>query len=717
MSDHCLTIGKIAAGLGVSSRRARQRARKEEWPAIYQRVRGGHQYLFPTSTLPDDVRAELFSSPDTCEIAGFSRGVCVNTEKLAAAAARQKAREAGLAAYNALPEERQAEADARHGILKARDAFLDATKLLKKKGTLLFIKEVKAGAIKLDDDVMAAIPRRKGKIALSWATLYRWEKAYNEQGRAGLAGQYASKSESSVPEHMRRFIQAMITDYPHVSVASIINAMKARFDGQSMPSTSAVRRYVGKWKNDNASMLLFIEDPDAWKNRRMFAFGDMSEAIQRLNQLWEFDSTPGDVMLTDGRHTIIGVLDVYSRRGKLLVSPTSKAEAVAALTRRSLLDWGVAEAAKTDNGSDYVSKHMVRVFSDLEIEQVLCPPFTPENKPHIERFFRTFSHGIVELLPGYIGHSVADRKSIEARRTFAQRLMKQGSDPVEIQMSSEEFQTICDRWVTAMYHHNPHSSLNGRTPAEVARAWTGPVRRITDERALDILLSPAASGDGLRQVGKKGISVDNAWFIAPELAGYESSDVRVLLDRTDYGTIYVFDTDGRYICQAVNPERKGLDRAEIAAKAKAVQKRVIREAASEAKRVAREAKTRFIHEEILGYREAQIANVVEMPQAQEDYRTPMLDEAARAVEDVRRREFGPAPIGISEDEERQAKDVIALADKKERRRKLPSSPWERYEFLTADLAAGIELSDADLAWMKRYEVFLETGKMAGELGG
>ncbi len=39
-----------------------------------------------------------------------------------------------------------------------------------------------------------------------------------------------------------------------------------------------------------------------------------------------FDSTPADVMLKDGRHSIIGVIDLYSRRVKLHVSKTSQRE-------------------------------------------------------------------------------------------------------------------------------------------------------------------------------------------------------------------------------------------------------------------------------------------------------------------------------------------------------------------------------------------------------
>ncbi len=698
----CVTKENVAECMGVSPRMIGIRAAKENWQIVKQRVRGGHRYMFPAASLPDDVRAKLCQGTSGGATAGWTHGLRINDE-------RRAAREAGLAAYSALSPERRAEADARYALLQARDAFLAATRLPKKKGSLLYIKELKAGTIKLDEEMMAAVPRRKGKVALSWATLYRWEKAYHERGRAGLAGQYTSTRETSVPEHMRLFIQAMLTDHPHVSIPSLVAAMEARFDGQAIPGSSSIRRYAEKWKKENASLMLFITNPDEWKNRNMFAFGDASEQVERLNQLWEFDSTPTDVMLTDGRHTIIGVIDIYSRRAKMLISPTSKAESVAALTRWAMLDWGVPEHAKTDNGADYVSKHMVRVFEDLEINQILCPPFTPECKPHVERFFRTFSHSIVELLPGYIGHNVADRKAIEARRTFAQRLMKQGADPVEINMSSDDFQKICDRWVTAMYHHNPHSSLGGKTPAQMAREWSGPVRRIANERALDILLCPAADGEGTRIVGKKGVKVESAWFFAPELAGHEDQQVRVLLDRADFGTVHVFGVDGVFICRAINPDRTGHDRAEIAAKAKAVQSKVIRAAAAEAKKVAREAKTRFIAEEVLGHRERQIANIVEMPKPSQEYTTPALEEAARAVEDVRRRELGPVPIGITEDEERQASEVIALAEKKERAVE-NMMPIERYEYFQNELIAGRDVCDADLAWMKRYELYLETGK-------
>ncbi len=135
----------------------------------------------------------------------------------------------------------------------------------------------------------------------------------------------------------------------------------------------------------------------------------------------------------------------------------------------------------------------------LEIDHDVAPPFTPECKPFIERGFGTFSHDLLELCAGYIGHSVAERKDIEARRSFAQRLMKQG-ETIEMRMSPEELQQFCDEWTENIYGIAPHSGLNGRSPFEMAAGWTGTVRSIDDERALDVLLSEAPGDGGFRTI-------------------------------------------------------------------------------------------------------------------------------------------------------------------------------------------------------------------------
>ena len=77
----------------------------------------------------------------------------------------------------------------------------------------------------------------------------------------------------------------------------------------------------------------------------------MTQAVIRLNQVWELDSTPADVMCADGRHVIVGAMDAWSRRGRLLVVPVSRATAICALLRRCLIDWGVPETGRCAAGA------------------------------------------------------------------------------------------------------------------------------------------------------------------------------------------------------------------------------------------------------------------------------------------------------------------------------------------------------------------------------
>ena len=710
---------QLATLLSISQSAVFQRAKKGRWPRVFKRGKGRATHLYLVSGLPEDVRAALATRikpkfAGAAAQAGYARAKELAEETQAATDARRKAKEAGLAAYERLPEPRKIEANARQEILRARDAFITAAGLQKKKGTELFIREYKAGAIQLPEWVEKAVAIRKGAVSLSWASLYRWEKAFGESGLAGLANGYAGTRGTSIARHMQDFIKGLLCRQPHLGIPTVYQAVQARFAGQDIPNQGTIRRFVSKWRTENQSLILYATSPDEWRNKHMIAQGRADEQVVRLNQIWEFDSTPGDVMLVDGRHSLIGVIDVYSRRTKLQVTPTSKASAIAALTRRAILDWGVPEIAKTDNGSDYISSHMVRVFEDLEIWQELCRPFHPEDKPHIERFFWTLLHSIFELLPGFIGHSVADRKRIESRRSFAQRIMSYGEDPIEIKLTAEQLQQICDRWCNAVYHQNIHGNLAGHTPAQMARQWTGPVRRISDERTLDVLLSPAPDKEGTRVIGKKGIQVQNGFYNATEFGAHVGETVSVLLDATDYGTIYVFlikpDGSKEFLCQAVDPDRTGHSRAEIAAKAHAYQKEYLREGSKELKRLAKAAATDRIHEEILSYRERQLANIHEFPRSSEAYSTPAIEEATRALDDIQRVKLGPIPIDITTDEEVAAAELIDMAQARKDSRPLPATAQEKYEQLSEDLQGGFDLDDADLAWMKRYELWLATGE-------
>jgi transposase InsO family protein len=357
------------------------------------------------------------------------------------------------------------------------------------------------------------------------------------------------------------------------------------------PSYHQTWRFQTAWIEENKDLYLQATNPDAFKNSVMLAFGSYSADVTALNQRWEMDATPADWLLLDAdgkkrRYTVSVIIDVWSRRAIVVVSRTPKTETHCIALRQALLAWGVPVLIVTDNGQDYQSEHFKRVLKSLGIEHKTTLPFSPEEKPHVERFIGTLNHSILELLPNFAGHSVADRKAIEARKSFAERLAKKGelvdfADIADGTCSGETLQKRINTWLDGSYEHNEHGGLK-TTPFIRANSWTGEITRIRDERSLDLLLAKPAGNSGRRTLQKKGINLDGTWFIAPELASIEMGSVLDLYETSDLGKIVVYYRKN-FLCIAEAPERTGVDRIEIAKKADAMQKERLKDARAQIK--------------------------------------------------------------------------------------------------------------------------------------
>lgn len=597
-------------------------AKKQKWTSRQRAGRGGG-YEFHISSLSEETKTDIIATQISIE------KVAEKTEMNGRPEISKKA--SGLSKMIGLSEASDRRLDARLKILECLDIFITNSGLNIDRSIEVFSVKYNLGEIQVDGSISRLIPD------VSKATLYRWKRNLKMKGAGGLVSTTKRGRKTMIdnsPE-LKDFILSMITDFPHISGKQIHRAMTARFFNAvhvDVPSRRSVERYVEQWKRGNAQIFTAIKNPDEYKNTFMTAFGLANEKIKRLNQRWEFDSTPADIMLIDGRHTIVGVIDVYSRRPMMRVARSSASADVAALLRRALLAWGVPEVAKTDNGADYVSKHIKRVFSSLEIDQQLCPPFQPWHKPFIERFFRTFSHDLLEIMPGYIGHNVADRSAIEARMSFSDRLFKK-DQIIEMKMTSEELQEFCDDWCDNIYMHSAHSGIEDKTPFQMVAGWEAPVNKIYDERALDILLAPAPGDGGFRTVGKKGIRVDNYAFIHEDLWAHVERRVRVLYDPSDFGRVFVFEGEStEFICIAECPEITGIDRKAVSMKARSMQRKEIQIQKREMKATARKVNTREVVDEILSHHRRKAGELAMFPTAENKYTSGGLTAAGRAAD-------------------------------------------------------------------------------------
>ncbi len=602
-------------GLPGTRRGVLKKACAESWQSRKRAGRGGGQE-YHISSLPPETRAALAARHTRSDVRAEVRAIAAKVMPAA-----KPLPEAGLAMAARLTGSAKARMEHKIAFLALLHAFRSRARLSDGKARHQFVALWNAGEIEAEPELREAIP------SVDPSTVYRWQKAAREDGAACLGGRYGNRKGTGVIDttpDLKTFCMAFMADFPHAGPGKLHEAIGVRFQAV-MISERAVGRWMAAYKQQHAFGLTAATNPDAWKDRYMPAFGDASEGVDGLNEVWELDSTPADILLADGhRYHLMGVIDVWSRRVRLYLGHTSTSAGIAHLLRTTLVADGVTRAIHTDNGKDYTSRAMTLLCASLGIEQILCAPFAAWEKPHIERFFRSFSHDLVELLPGYIGHNVADREIIRDRHSFADRLFKKG-ETVELGITREEFEAFIADWLTA-YHARQHSALDGLSPNLKYAQWTGPIRRIEDARALDVLLMEA----GVRTVGKKGIRLDNCLYIAPELAGVVGREVMVRMDPEDAGKVLVF-LDGEFLCEAFDPDITGVSRREVAHAAKAVS----REAASEARRVYREAvrqhNTKTLAQDILAGRLEAAPNVAVFPKRSETHTTDAIEQAGQAA--------------------------------------------------------------------------------------
>jgi len=613
---------------------------------------------YAVTSLPAETRRYLAGKNTKIGYAPEATAMATQLQQTAAEseAQRLEARRESTAAFNRLQPWQKKGASAKLEIIKASQRYIDDHGLAKHEGQNGFTHEYNLGRIDVAPWVRAEIREFHPQ------TLRDWVKTEFDLGVMGLVDCYGNrKGQSKIETYITgtdekgnpvkplvTTILALICKHPHIKEKKLNETLRSLLPEAPYVSDKSIGRWVEAWKKAHVQEWDYIVNPDNWKNKHLTAAGVMDEGIRYiLNKRWEIDATPADLMLTDGRNKIIGLIDVGTRRLILQVTPTEKGLDNGLVVRRGILAWGVPATGTfiSDQGNPYKSEIFTRFLDGMDIEHELCPAFSGDRKPFIERAFRTFSHDLVEMLDGYCGHSVADRKAIESRKSFAERLM--GKDEViEAKLTAQELQQFCDRWCAA-YHDRVHGTL-GKSPNQVVNEWTGAIHRITDERALDVLLSPVAGDDGWRTVTKRGIKINHHWYIHGEFGIISGQRVQAL-ETEDVGRVIINRHNEHGIIEFVGlaecPELTGISRAEVAAIARARQKRVIAQANELKKQARRELKGQDIATAVLEHRERQAAeaqaNIVPFPRPTIDYTSPGLQAAGEAAQALRGR---TAPI-------------------------------------------------------------------------
>lgn len=562
-----------------------------------------------------------------------------------------------------------------------------------------------AGVIEAHPGTLRAYPSLPAK------TLDKWYRAWRTQGVVALLERKprkdAGRTALSANEDLYQVFLAAVAEMHAPSAQQVGRVIRAELGADRVPPLRTLSRWLADFRTGNAAALLRFKNPDGWRNKFMVAFGSQSDTITRPNQQWQQDSTVGDAQqraelafntVEPGtgeirRHAIIASIDVFTRRVKVVVARTSNSNAVKAVTRLCMQDWGRPESIKTDNGRDYTAQDFDFALQSLGIEHPLCTPFTPQQKPYVERFIGTLMHDLFPMLEGFVGHSVVERKAIDSAKSFAERF---GDKGVDLRMGPQQLQDIINGWLVE-YHEREHSGL-GCSPNEMAARHVNQVVRL-DDRALDLFLMPVA-GKGTRVVTKVGISMGRGTaFKSPELAAHVGKTVRCRQADGDLGRMHVFHLDGSYICEALDYTQLGINQAELAAKSRQIEAQSIKPMVDALRKAKRKGLTRQAVQSIYAEREAKAAtaagNVHRMPAREVAATTSAIDSLLAHLDttdqDAAR---SRARATLEADAPTAAAPVAALATPNDR-----YSAWLR---LQARMGRGEAISAREQAWAQSY---------------
>lgn len=214
------------------------------------------------------------------------------------------------------------------------------------------------------------------------------------------------------------------------------------------------------------------------------------------------------------------------------------------------LPGGIPSIIIPDNGVEFKNNSLARVCDQLKITLTPSQIGTPNNKPHIERFFNTLTHGIIQKLSGTTFSNPSDRGSYNSTKN--------------VQFTIEQLKKYIDMWINDVYHRSIHS-MTGRSPSVM---WQDAIIDIKPSHIAEIDAKILCRRPIERTINHGQVQVDGLSYSSHALTTLQAKGIKkvtVLIDDLDLNVVYVIDpNDMNVVIQAdsTNPDyTSGLSRA------------------------------------------------------------------------------------------------------------------------------------------------------------
>jgi putative transposase len=255
-----------------------------------------------------------------------------------------------------------------------------------------------------------------------------WYYAYRREGLDALEPKArADRGRSKIPPEIQAAILAAKRANPRRSIRAIRRLLEqAGTVAAGELSRSAIHRLLaahGLSRPTGAASL-----PEEYR----------SFEAERAGDIWYGDVMHGPSLPIRGRQRKLYLVSLMDDASRLIAHSAfclgETALDVEGVLKQAVLKRGLPKKLVLDNGAAYRAKSLQGICARLGIRLVYCRPYAPEGKGKLERWHRT-------LRNGFLGE--VDLARIRDLGDLNARLWA---------------------WIEVLYHHAPHSGLDGNTP-------------------------------------------------------------------------------------------------------------------------------------------------------------------------------------------------------------------------------------------------------------
>ncbi|HHM7706095.1 TPA: integrase [Pseudomonas aeruginosa] len=210
--------------------------------------------------------------------------------------------------------------------------------------------------------------------------------------------------------------------------------------------------------------------------------------------------------------------------------------------------WETWATLKFDNAWAHKAKHVVRVLHD----RVGCVaefgrPYTPNDRPIIERFFL--------FIVQHYSHRIIGTTGSDSRDRIIERLSPSSKKPLQMLLTLDELKSTIDK-VVSDYNGRPHSSLQAHSPLEIfclRHSETAlPPNKLSECYRDAGLFTMAREAVIVKSSSKYGGAYINFAYLKyrnPDILRSDSAGRHMFIEysREDVSFVRLLDEDGTYI--------------------------------------------------------------------------------------------------------------------------------------------------------------------------